>query len=380
MGVVWGGRSALEFGCIGVNLLRTMSIQRPRIAQIIAQALMQEIENGKFADGYLPGVTALAKKHKVAIRSMMSAVKLLEDANYVTKVKPRHRRAICYAGGKLKKDRTTLLIIAPAKKQLAESQLSRLQDAIDVWKEEVTNGSSIEIYTSTVKSRQEIDEIVATKNIKGILMQEAPKEWSVVLKGIDVPIYRLGGYEIETPWGDSGWAVNGREVSESLLNRLAEFGHSKVLMPLHNETFADDYERAYRNSAIPTEHLNDIQLAAYFPLFPIDNLAVSNAFWAKILASTQPTTVVCFNQPIFFSLYGFCAATGISIPRHLSVFAFSRCSQLEWLSPRIATPAADPFDERIELFRKWIQQGFIEQGFKWLPIEFDFAESVLDLR
>ncbi|MBK1829043.1 GntR family transcriptional regulator [Haloferula rosea] len=371
----WGALALVFSNCI-------MPIKRQSTPRLVADQLKSEIEHGSRTT-FLPGQQKLAKELGVSVPSVRGAIRFLVDEGYLEVPKKGQKIRIRSNQGDRISPASNLLLISPKRERLSELSFELLAGIEERWREHFPKSNVISVQrTERPMSHDELAQEISVNHVRGVVAFEALEGWSEQLNQIDLPVYRLAGAPIAPKLGESGWGVSIEQVISSILGHLHGLGHRRILTPILRPNLRESILGAYAASAVGVAFDGEEMV----PLFPLDDEPRFRAFWERALTRFQPTAVVCIYTPVLFSLYGFCQVAGLRIPSHLSAVTIEHHQLVRFLMPRIAAPIVrgegirDVVNARLKLFDKWLKDGLQPQGYKLMGREFDWGESIRDIR
>ena len=98
-------------------------------------------------------------------------------------------------------------------------------------------------------------------------------------------------------------------------------------------------------------------------------------YWGRAFARIAPTAAIILRDTHLLSLYGYCAARRIEIPRQLSIVHLGRNPLLEWCHPP-PRQTRYPLRHAQARFRRWVMGGLRPIGMKFFKLDVVPGESV----
>lgn len=351
-------------------------IERRTIASQLAESIYREIEIGTWVDR-IPGKRTLAKRFGVNIKTCASALELLERRGCIGKGQAGRERAILMrrkpAGKKAKSSRTLLILHqADAALNLEDVQLFRKMG--EIWSK--SHGNALWVGVDYPRYRRPgpfLDKLIQRHSASAIMLHMCWRNWCPeALKR--VPTYQAGGArenEIEGSFGAS------RLSDDSLraIKHLRQIGHRRILMP--SLTFDEPLWRTLCASfSIDWDERPPVGTwEDYCPRFVETHPDGWEVIWRRSFASLKPTAVVLRDDSLLLSLYSYCFANGLRIPRDLSVILLDHDKLLEYLRPR-PTMMRYPIKAALAHFQAWVDNDLRPIGRKNFELEWVGGDSV----
>ncbi|BDS06863.1 hypothetical protein NT6N_19030 [Oceaniferula spumae] len=357
-------------------------VGRPNsLSVVVADQIAADIRAGTWKK-LLPGTRALAERYSVSRKTTLAAVDLLETQGMFHPSETGKRRRIRRPKKNLEqsqsKSQGTLLLLYDQ----VQSESSRHDSNVTVCRS-VWNEAGGDVYVHKVdydrfkRPRALLADLVEKHKIAAIVLLSPRREW--ILAAADLrPTYSMGGYWVPEFMGASAHGFNISDHFAQLIVHLHAHGHRRILTPNYREgqrsdAFLDSVKIGIEKANSTGGYLKNLQIDT--PKCTSHNPEQWFRFWQESLRTYEPTAVIASRSIQMQSLYGFCAASKISIPHDLSVVCSEYSERSNWMWPRPTMLRHSETSVRRQL-RKWITGGLRPTGMKELQLELVVGSSV----
>ncbi|BDS07062.1 hypothetical protein NT6N_21020 [Oceaniferula spumae] len=348
--------------------MRGGKVNKRSVAEMAADVMQADIVRGEWV-AELPSYRILAERYGVGRHAMLQALRILEQRGYVTEGKRGEARQVRLGGGvgKLKRSKT-LLAIGRKAFPMDPSEVMFWNEMRHVWRLEAGDVSEVQLDMSRGGNVAErLRSLIKKFSADAVLVQLPSDRWARALVDSGLPVYARGG-SLQNVMGKVAGASYFHDSVVMILRELRSRGHVRVLMALDSasERVLEAYRENYRK--VFGKLMAEDVLASYVTNVREDVPEVWSAHWRKHLAGLNPTAVLCQSVQQYLSLYGFCYASGIRIPRDLSAVCIGDVEMTKWLSPKPVWMKY-PYEKELEGFKQWMHKGlpvFSTMALEWM--------------
>jgi hypothetical protein len=347
------------------------SLDRKTLSVRLADLMEAALHRGEW-DGNLPGHRTLMAHYSVSAKTCLAAIGLLESRKLIAPGEHGRRREVLVKRSASVKALKRLLILDGYGNQSGEDML-QFQAYRAAWEE---SGGSVEFMKFDFPRYQKpsalLREAISSHQADALLMHVPPFAWTKAASDL-LPVFVAGGEWRGTPITGAGYNIT-QEITRAA-GKLRGLGHERILVPI--DLIGRAMEAAVREGLAEGLGLNadSPQVKQFCPVFPEAVPSAYQSYWKKQFTEVRPTAVILQTDYEVFSLYGFCAQHGISIPRDVSVICMESAEHLEWCVP-VPTRMKLPYRSAANFFKKWIRGGCRPMGMKFLPLECQEGESI----
>jgi hypothetical protein len=352
-------------------------IERRTVAAQLANQIEREIRAGAWVDD-LPGKRTLADRFTVNVKTAAAAIDLLECRGLVGPARAGKSRAIlpppagADRGSKRKGER--LLIIHQSDGGLNLDDHELIRQMASVWEKVEGEVVWAAVDFPRCKSPDSQLETLIERHLPHALLLLSPGAgWHRAAAG-RIPCYMAGGpFEGELPISLGACALD-IEVKR-IVNHLRALGHRRILAP--STCSSDRLWRAIVDG-LKTGAGDKPEIGIWQDYCPIFSERVPEAwagYWSKSFNQLRPTAVIVFEDIALLSLYGYCHAKGLLIPRDVSVVSMNYDPRFAWMNPR-PTMMRYPFRSALAHFRQWIKGGLKPLGRRYFTMQIVEGTSV----
>lgn len=329
----------------------------------VAAELRDRVLPGHAGD-FLPGVRVLSKTLGVSVPTICKALHLLRTEGLLHGGGDRRRWRVIDSLGSVESNQLRSAGLGIRSRRLLYLSSSRLAGE---------RFSGVEVFTALIDKLGRSDWEVAYREIQFTAAKTPRRAWDELLESAkpDAMVV-LGGTEIIGKWavdrkirtlfvggtrGESGLPGIFVKVSSMLRDaaaRLLSMGHRRVLFPLcaRSQAFVEAVQEAadlVTAAAGVSRTAIDIVSSQYSgPDLIVDLLRRE---WSK----EAPDALILLDWREFVAAESFLHATGIVIPRDLSVIVLTQNATMEWHQPQISY-YEHPVAPMAKAIAKWVEE------------------------
>ena len=352
-------------------------IERRGIAVQLADRIESEIRASVWS-GELPGKRTLAGRYGFNVKTVAAAIALLEQRGSVGPARVGVGRAIhrshqVLRGGGLAVEKRLLLIQqSGGSVNLGDHELVR--SMANRWEKLPGEVAWAGVDFPRCKSPGPLlDALIKRHSPDALLMLGAGEGWHREAAA-RLPFYMAGGhFEPDLPISLGAGAI-GQEVKR-VVKHLRGLGHQRILVPSDGgcDQIWQSILEGLRAEAAGKPHTGIWE--DYCPRFSERVPEAWSGYWRMAFASLKPTAVIVFEDTALLSIYSHCHASGLRIPRDLTVVSMSYEARFEWLIPR---PVMMRYSAKLAVahFQRWLKGGLKPLGRKYFPLEMIEGGSV----
>lgn len=353
-------------------------VERKALAVKVADSIAAAITAGTWKR-QLPGIRILAARYGVNPKTCTAAMLVLQQRGVIGPANRGCRRSILAATIRFRKSSSRkakrLLFLSLDDEFECRKDPDMIDGTREIWEKNM--GDMVVAPVNFMRHRNPsrfLDDLIASHGADAIVLHQPGAAWSAAAH-LRLPTFQFGGgYGKESPVSLS--ACNHPEEFARMVRYLAGFGHRRILFPVdvqggRSRAIAIRSLRAGLEDRAPDFGIWEDYCPEFHEALP----TVWPSYWERAFRHLQPTAVIVTEDAHLLSLYGWCAARRMSIPRDVSVLGFCYDKRLEWCLPK---PAMMRFPLRKSLvhFREWVTGGLLPIGVKMLPLDLAEGDSV----
>ncbi|MCP5536482.1 MAG: substrate-binding domain-containing protein [Akkermansiaceae bacterium] len=350
----------------------------------VAVRLRDDIEKGLWSD-HLPGCRSLANHYGVSRKTCMASMLLLEEEEVIAPAEVGKKRNILIRPSpqprKNDPHQGTLLVLHCSEQEFSARHLSNVNVLQTTWSD---GGGHVAFqvvnYDRYSKPKNQLKQLIKRYQAVAIVLIAPRSEWLEEAARL-LPTYSMGGLWPGDMKNATAHGFDFCHQIDQLISYLYRHGHRRIMIPnYHTEPIANYFHEAvtagYHRFIGSNDDRRDVILD--IPNFVSSEPTDWFRFWRDSLKRFEPTAVIPVQAVHLLSLYGFCTASKISIPRDLSVLCTEHHIQSEWMWPK---PHMQKHSEAAvrKCFKQWIDGGLRPMGMKLLSLEIMEGNSVRDL-
>jgi len=361
------------------------SIKRPDSLPLkVADRIAMEISAHTW-NHTLPGTRALAVRYNVSRKTTLAAIQLLESRGLLQPPEPGKRRRI-------RRTKSTplhqndprkgcLLILHDQVQAQSARHESNLHICRSLWMESGENVIVHQVdYEKHTKPQTLLAELAEKYRASAFVLLIPQLVWIEAASQL-LPTYSMGGNW--TP-GYNLASAHGYRISDQiaqLISHLHSKGHQRILIPNYRggqrtNTILLAVQQGIEKFITNSNTQNDLHIET--PLCDSQDPHQWFKFWKDALRKHEPTAVITSGDLYMQSLYGFCAASKISIPNDLSIVCMEYSTRSNWMWP-VPTMLRHSDSTVKRQFRKWITGGLRPTSMKYLQLELIEGNSVKEI-
>lgn len=341
--------------------------ERKTLSEQLAITITKEIRMGVWTK-QLPGHRLLGKRYAVSRPTCERAMQILEVNGVVGPAEPgKMRRILTNRPRKQASATLHLLIIIDSRHPPMQLDAELLIQIEQFWRSEGGQVSRMEC--DLMRSNKPdflLKKWVRMTGANCLLFETVTYDWIDPAEKLGFPCYALGG---SVPHSNGVLSGSGFRISDCIskvLRETLELGHRRIQLVMGRATPEKEMRSAIKKATDPIlkEDWKGDQISFSVKIPDLVNPSDWLGWWKTMLRREQPTVVLTESVFQAVCLHNYCLASGIQMPRDISIVVLEDADFLAWLNP-LPTRYRYQNEKTFRHFRDWMRGGFPQGSLKF---------------
>lgn len=314
------------------NLKHSLSLR-------VADTLEEKVGEGRWKV-VLPGIRVLCDEMGVSSRTMMMALRILENRGVLDAAEKGKPRALKTGFEQTQQEKKQLSVCVLMWRKLEDLSLAD-RDIVNHFRQEIQEGGgevNLLVYHEVVKASggNKIAEVIERNPADGYMVVGAHLSVSEVLVELGVPVAYVGGEHVKGAVPRAGYSMSG--MCSEFLEEMVKLGHERCITLLPGVMVRHDEGLSHVEEAIGRVYWeHGLRFVAHFhcPRWG-SGLSDLQAGLDKLFRLTPPTALILGDASMVPGVVSFLMQRGLRYPEDVSIACLDGSEALKHFVPPIS--------------------------------------------